>query len=133
MILLVAREHLTAAWREVEGYLEKALTHSGQFDKLDILQLLINGDMQLWIDSDFLGAGVTQVIPYPRQKVVRVVLLGGVDGLGNWVEDMLGQIENWAREIGATRLEEVGRKGWAKVGHRCGWKESAVVMSKELK
>lgn len=133
MISLAPREHVVTLWRVIEPLVGEALKHSaGQFDRYDVLQCLLAGEMQLWVENDLKGMGVTQVIPYPRYKAVRVVLMAGKDGLGNWVEEMLGTIEAWAKSLGARRLEEVGRKGWAKVGHRCGWHEAATVMAKDI-
>lgn len=133
MISHVIREHIPIIWRDVEGFIDRALSHAfGEFDRFDVLQYLMSGDMQLWVPDDLSGACVTRVLIYPRYKAVRVVLFAGDGALKSWAIPMIERIEQWARDIGAKRLEELGRDGWAKVGAKQGWQEASRLMVKEL-
>lgn len=46
----------------------------------DFYESLTNGGMQLWVavtENEIIAAMVTQVIPYPRKNVLRIICIGG--------------------------------------------------------
>ena len=108
------------------------MPHSeGELSTDDFFTALSDGDMQLWIaleDDHILASMVTQIIPYPRKRVLRIISIAGED-MENWI-DNLPIIENWALSNGCTSLECWGRKGWLKILED--WKCSYHIITKDL-
>lgn len=112
----VPSEHVDAIWHLVERFISRALEYSdGEYWPEDIKALCESREMQLFVFGDgsgVKGAGVTQIIKYPRKTYLDMVL---------WASDApfeefgphLAKIETWAESIGAKpRL--FGREGWKK-------------------
>lgn len=100
---------------------------------LDVLALddyrdkVLTGDMQLWVDEGY--AAVTEVLNYPRSRVVLVHLAGGkLDSL----LEADGELDKFARIVGATGIEIIGRKGWVRALRDRGYREAAVHLFKEV-
>jgi len=81
------------------------------------------------VDKEIIAVMVTQIIPYPKKKVLRVIAIAGED-MDRWFH-FLPAIEEWAMELGCTSLEAWGRKGWLKVLKD--WKCSYHILTKDLK
>jgi hypothetical protein len=112
----VPSPNVEAVWKFVERYIDRALSHGdGEFAAEDIRAALASRDMQLWVlagDDGIGGAGVTQIITYPRKKYADLVLWGS-DVPFEEFGPTLTVVEQWAEAQGAIpRL--FGRRGWAK-------------------
>ena len=99
-------------------WIEAALEYSGDthtFD--DIVEGLAEGRMQLWPAPR--GCMVTEIVIYPRKKVLNIFLAGGeLDQL----LDMNSDMNAWAKQQGCTGGTLTGRVGWKKVLEPMGWK-----------
>ena len=119
-----------SVWNEVKPFVEKALQYNpGNFNSDDILRFIKNRDMQLWIISDgnIIGAGVTQIISYPRKKICLILLLSGND-FESW-KHLLKDLIPWAKSNQCSALELQGRPGWER---KLKWEKTAIIMRKEL-
>jgi hypothetical protein len=107
-------------------HLKKALRYTGgTHTKRDIFDGVASGDFQIW--PGHRSAALTEVIKYPQKRAVRVFLAGGqLDEL----KKVEARICAWAREIGATRVEIAGRRGWLR--SLDDYEESCTWMHKEL-
>jgi len=97
----------------------------------DFLPMLSASEMQLWIATEggeVLAAMVTQYIPYPRKKVLRVISIGGGD-MDKWFP-FYPELEAFAQGLGCSHLEAWGRKGWGKILK--GWTNSYHIFTKEI-
>ena len=63
-------------------------------------------------------------------KVCDIVLLAGRQRQ-KWI-DMIGDLEDWAKSIGCSRIEAVARQGWARVMKDWGWNTQYLMIDKEL-
>ena len=130
---LIRPDHIDVIWTEVAPHIERCVPHSeGELEVEDFHQLLANGEMQLWIavdDQEILAAMVTQIVSYPRKRILRIIAIGGGE-MDRWLPFLPG-LEEWALENGATALECWGRKGWLKILED--WKCSYHVLTKDLK
>ena len=114
----IRQDMVQSIWEQAKPHLEKALEHSdGEFKIDDVLQFLLDRAMQLWVlydisTHDVVMAGCTEIIDYPRSKICRVVLMGGLS-MDLW-QAQTPVFEDWAREQGCTQMETLVRKGLAK-------------------
>jgi len=99
-------------------WIEAALEYSGGTHYfIDIAEGLYKGIMQLWPAEK--GCIVTEIVVYPRKKVLNV-FLGGGD-----LEQILDMHENvieWAKAQKCEALTMTGRFGWKKPLAKHGWK-----------
>ena len=135
---LIRVEHIDDVWTEVKPYIDRCVPHSeGELETEDFYDFLANGEMQLWIaidkseteDNEIIAAMITQIIVYPRKRILRIIAIAG-DEMDRWMH-FLPEIEDRALEAGCTAREAWGRKGWLKV--LTDWKCSYHVLTKDLK
>ena len=135
-VVLVTEDDIDFIWEECEPLIDSALKHSeGELTSSDVYEQLMNNSMQLWIameHGETIAAMITQVISYPRKRVLRVITLGGKDGSGldRWYI-FLDMVEGFALKTGCTALEAWTRKGM--VRKLKDWKHSYMVITKDLK
>lgn len=106
-LLAQQRKHIEAALAYSEG------THT--FD--DVAAAVLTGRMQVWPNAT--GCIVTEIIVYPRRKVLHVFLGGGT--LAE-IMDMHDDVAAWARAQGCDALTMAGRRGWQKPLATAGWR-----------
>jgi hypothetical protein len=99
-------------------WIEDALKYcNGTHSYEDVVQSISKGMMQLWPAPR--GCMVTEIVIYPRKKVLNIFLAGGeLDQL----LDMNSDMNAWAKEQGCTGGSLTGRVGWKKVLEPMGWK-----------
>ena len=115
-------------WERCSAWICAALEKSGSaYSVDDVLAEVEAGRAQFWPGERC--ALVTQILTYPQEKRIRVWLAGGdLDEIRSFMD--MGR--TWASQIGATAIELVGRRGWAKVLGDDGFKEQCVHLVKEL-
>ena len=130
---LLAPEDVPYVWDEVVPLLAKVVPHTeGELEPDDYIEPLTHGDMQLWVvveNKRVNAALVTQIIPYPQKRILRLISLAG-DNFQD-IKDFLEMVEVFALKNGCTALEMWGRKGWKKL--LSDWKDSYIVYTKDLK
>jgi len=99
-------------------WIEAALEYSGgTHDFIDVAEGIYKGSMQLWPTPR--GCIVTEIVVYPRKKVLNVFLGGGeLDQILEMHEDVIA----WAKAQGCSALTMTGRFGWKKPLKAHGWK-----------
>jgi len=130
---IVQPEDIAYIWEDVSPLIEMARKHSeGELETDDFLEPLTHGDMQLWIateDNNMHSAMVTQIVPYPQKKILRVILIAGSDF--KRLYEFNDMIESFAIRTGCSAMELWGRKGWKKM--LPDWESNYIVYTKELK
>jgi hypothetical protein len=131
----VLSTQLGTFWRDLEGFVTDALHYADDaLASEDIRKLCESRDMQMWVailDDQIQGAATTEVVQYPRRKMVRVVTLAG-DRFPEWRDDMDRALQAFAERVGANGIEIYGRKGWEKRLDDLGYKPKGVRYAKEL-
>ena len=109
-------------------WIEAALEYSrGTHNFEDVAEGIIQGNMQLWPSPR--GCIVTEIVVYPRKKVLNVFLGGGkLDQL----LDMHNDVTAWAKSYGCEALTITGRFGWKKPLKAHGWKPLHASFQKEI-
>ena len=130
---IVQPEDIPYIWDKVAPLLERTKEHSeGELETDDFLEPLTHGDMQLWIateDSKMHSVMVTQIVPYPQKKILRVISIAGSDF--KRLYEFNDMIESFATNAGCTGMELWGRKGWKKL--LPDWESNYIVITKDLK
>jgi hypothetical protein len=126
-------EDIAHVWANVEPLLATVTQHAeGEMEPDDYLESLTHGVMQLWIateEKEIIIAMVTQIIPYPQKKVLRVIAIAGEKFMEahSQFNDI---VETFAVRVGCSSMELWGRKGWKKMLPE--WKDSYIVFTKDL-
>ena len=109
-------------------WIEAALQYSGGTHSFeDVAKGILEGNMQLWPSPR--GCIVTEIVIYPRKKVLNVFLGGGeLDQL----LDMHNDVTDWAKSYGCEALTITGRFGWKKPLKAHGWKPLHASFQKEI-
>ena len=132
-VALVEAEDVDMVWDEVSPLIEKALRHAeGELIPNDIKKHLDASNLRLWValeNRDVIAAMVTEIIQYPRKKIVRVITLAGKN-MDLWY-DFLPMIEGYAIRNDCSSLEAWSRKGMAR--KLKDWKHSYDIITKDLK
>ena len=133
-IHLVYPDEVPHIWDQVEPLLSKATPYSeGEVEAQDFAYLIINNEMQLWVsteDKNITAAMVTQVVHYPRKKVLRIIALGGKD-LRKMQKKFEPILEGYAIKAGCSALEAWTRRGLLRLVKD--WKQSYIIITKDIK
>lgn len=117
------------AWAKAAPHLDAALAHGGRTHGLDDVEALIRrGRAQLWATPG--SAVVTLVEDDPLERRLLVWLAGG--DLRELTDEVLPNVEGWARTQGCRRLLVVGRAGWERAMKPKGFAPLARVIAKDL-
>jgi len=109
-------------------WIEAALEYSGgTHDFVDVAEGLYKGTMQLWPSKK--GCIVTEIVVYPRKKMLNVFLGGGEL---DQILDMHQDVIQWAKAQGCEALTMTGRFGWKKPLAKHGWKATHSSYVKEF-
>lgn len=118
-ILPIPPTAVAVAWPQALPLLEKPIGMSkGCYLPEDVLAACQTGGMQLWLAAegeDLLAAYVTEIVDYPRKRIVRAAFAGGVpQTMDRWLEPMVNMIEAWSKQVGCQSFAATGRKGWSR-------------------
>jgi len=104
-------------WQFIKENIASALNYADdKYSVDDILGFIRDKKMQLWvvIDQDFAihASIVTQIVNYPRKKVMLIVIVAGVK-LNEW-EHIIRNLVQYAKSHDCHSIEAFGRSGWEK-------------------
>ena len=138
-VISIAPKSIPYMWHQVKPLIDKALVHSnGELTSDDVLELLLSKRETLVIgytdpeDSykEILMAAVTEVVQYPRKKVLRIIAWAtksGYDG-DEWLT-LFSTIEYIGKKSGCDYIEAWTRKGMAR---KMKWDHEYSVITKQL-
>lgn len=113
---------------QYRALIERALAYSGGTHTFeDVAELIVSGKAQLWPAQR--GVAVTEIVEYPRKRVLHVFLAAGdMDQL----LDMIDAAADWGRSQGATAMTMSGRMGWLRVLDKHGFTPLNVTMERNI-
>ena len=135
-VVLIQPGDLELVWDEVVPLIEAALKHSeGEVIPEDLIKPIKIGKMQLWVamfKGSVIAAMITEIVVYPRKRVLRVITIAGKDGRGmsKWY-GFLPLVEGFALSNNCSSLEAWTRKGMVK--KLTDWEHKYMVITKDLK
>ena len=107
-------------------HIEAALAYGGATHTFDDVQEgILSGRMQIWPAPR--GVAITEIIQYPRKKVIHCFLAGGEM---DQILDMIDSAVAWGKTQGCESLTLSGRLGWDRVLRPYGFKPVLVTMEK---
>lgn len=123
-------------YRLAEKTIQRVLDRSnGETSHESLVKELFQDLKQLWLIAsdkhELLGAGITEYITYPEKKVVRIVMLGGRN-LKDWESEFEKTMVLFARSLGCSAIEVIGRKGWIRELRKHGYKPTYYHLLKEI-
>ena len=135
-VVLIQPDDLEMVWDEVVPLIEAALKYSeGEVIPEDLIKPIKIGKMQLWTalsEGSVIASMITEIVVYPRKRVLRVITIAGKDGRGmsRWY-GFLPLVEGFALSNNCSSLEAWTRKGMAK--KLTDWEHKYMVITKDLK
>lgn len=113
---------------ELQKRFRKALDGlGGAYDVEDIFRRIDDGALQSWQSGQ--SVVVTEVLGYPRKRIVNVLIAAGnIDE----IMELQERVSQWARELGCSKIVMSGRKGWSKVLPRHGWTNGRCIYELDL-
>jgi hypothetical protein len=129
------RPEFMDAWERSKPYMVTALKKSGDEYDVDDLLAMIGDDRAIFYPIKN-GAAVFRVSVYPKKRRLRLWLIGGEVGEDFSLFHSLGVVmeaaELLAKKYGCDGIECTGRKVYERVLKPYGYKNKAVVLTKEL-
>jgi len=134
-VILIQPDDLDVVWDEVVPLISAALEYSeGEVIPEDLVKPIKIGKMQLWVamSDGVIAAMITEIVVYPRKRILRVITIAGKDGRGmsKWY-GFLPLVEGFAISNNCSSLEAWTRKGMAK--KLTDWEHKYMVITKDLK
>ena len=128
-----------SVWKRSEEVLKKLEPmNDGRFELADILHMLLSGQQHMWVvwDEDqendpVIGVVVTEIIEYPRKRLIAVQYLAG-ERLDEWFHETEIMIASWGKVSGCHGMEMSGRRGWSRRLKKENWTERYVIMTKNF-
>ncbi len=134
-LLLVGPSILEKVWPHAEKLLEDCKECWEDYHTLDTLHYWIQiGRRQLWMANTadkFIGLALTEMRVYPLKLECAVVLLSG-RGMKDLLLPLFIEIEEWARQQGATTIYADGRLGWERMLRPLGYERRRTIVEKSL-
>ena len=122
MLSGIQADQVSLYWPHVKGLIEKALIRTGAIENYSlesIKKALIERDMQLWLwieDKEILAAGITQIIQYPKRKVLDIPFVGAEKmTIDQWFEGSMEIFRKYAIANECWVIRGYGRFGWIKL------------------
>ena len=140
-LIRIEQEAIEVTWPFVKDLLDKVIKRNPTEHTLEtVKQDLLDGCTQLWVGVEnnigIVLAGTTCFVNYPKEKRLRIILLGAQRNTINswkkicWEKD--SPLLRFAKENGATKVELFGRDGWLKTLFDIGFRKHYIVMTKEI-
>lgn len=108
------------------GWIEAALAYGGGTHEFeDVVAMIKSGKAQLWQGPK--GCAVTEIIVYPRKRVLHCFLAGGEM---EQITDMIDSAIAWGKTQGCTGLTLSGRIGWSRALEKYGFKPVLMTLEK---
>jgi hypothetical protein len=87
-----------------------------------------------WLAEIANGQAAVIVEPINFKTGMRVLEVVGIAGAGmdEWAVAACRELENFARSQKFHRLRAGGRRGWARIAPKHGWRETRVIVEKDL-
>lgn len=112
----VAPELIYAVWEEVKPFIQDSIDQGpGDFNEEHLKAWLVRGEEFLLViveDNKIIGCGTVRFINQPNHRIAFITSCGGTAVVE---QEVFGQVENWARSFGATKIQAWARDAQARL------------------
>lgn len=135
ILLIVDPNDIDYIWEDVEPLIDIALSYSnGELLSQDVRRMVMTEQQTLWVglkDGEIFCAGTTEIVTYPRKKLLRVITFATKNGHDyKYWKSFEEVIEGFAIRRECSALEAWTRKGLAK---KLDWDHEYSVITKDIK
>ena len=139
-ISLVPINEIRSIWGEISRHIKKATDYTyGRYEEVDVLHECLVGKFHLWVvytededgEAKYIGAATTEVVKYPRKKVLSVVFLSG-DDFSLWMPQVDQKFVDFAKVLECDFVEACGRAGWERKVKKLGWIKRFTIIERPL-
>lgn len=118
-----------AVWIKCRPWIESALPYArGTYAIEDVEDGITSGRFVFWAGDK--SAVITEILTYPRKKVLHYFLLGGdLEELQSFMEP---RITAWGKLQGCSAVSGAGRPGLERVFAKSGFKPAWRIIYKEI-
>ena len=131
-LIRLTRAEIAYSWGAILPFLERALEYcDGEITAEDLSIFTSQGLMDVWVACEkekIWAVAVTEIVQYPRTRVLRLVCLSGED-IKTW-KHFDAHIERYAFLQGCKMIEGFTRPGMEKLVRELGWRRRFVVLRK---
>ena len=136
----IPSSNLDDVWSLVKKDISEALSYSGNHtDAQFVYETLKQNKMQLWVIWDknkeatidkYYGVVVTEIV---KRKLIQSCNIFIVTGRHRqkW-QHLISVLEDFAIENNCTNMELIARKGWQKIMEQFDYKQTHVVLEKQI-
>lgn len=116
-------------WLRCKHWIKEALVYTdGTHTIEDIEKGIQERTYQFFSSAN--SAAVTEIIKYPRKRLLNYFLIGG--NLKELVQEIEPHVTRWAKERGCTRVVGIGRKGFERAFRDSGFKPCWTAIAKDI-
>ncbi len=134
-VLLVPTEYVPMEWPRIYDLLKPAVDRSnGRWNMQAVLSILCTGGQQLWLvlENEIpVGAMTTQIVEYPRKRLLAIHFLGG-KGFDEWGDEILSAAERYAADAGCQGIEIGARFGFWPFLKRRGYRKAYCIYERDF-
>lgn len=124
----VLAAQLESEFSDIEPFIDKFCKKWPEYDKLEMIQEVLQGNAILWAGDDYFLYG--SPIFYPNLKVFMIEAMGGLNLEDNIADSRL--IEEEVKAWGFDVVQACCRKGLVPLMKGQGYSERSIVMQKRL-
>lgn len=130
----VSPEMLYSVWNEVKPFIQKSIEQShADFNEEHMKAWLVRGEEILLViveNEKIIGCGTVKFINHPNHRVAFITSCGGKDIVS---QNIFDEVENWARNLGATKIQAWAKDAQARLyRQKAGFKSVCQVVEKDL-
>lgn len=129
----VLPEHVAGVLPKALPFIEQGMEHATSYNTEHVKLYLAEGKWSLFVvvdeESAVSGAYVVCFQNEPDNRIAFIVSAAG-RGLGSPV--LLGQLDDWFRSFGATKVKALARESAARLYVKSGFKEVSILVEKDL-
>lgn len=130
----VAPDLLYAVWGEVAPLIRSSIENSmPDFNEEHMKLWLLEGKDNLLViveEGKIIGCGTVRFMNHPNYRVAFITSCGGKDIVS---QEVFNQVEDWARSMGATKIQAWAKDGQARLYRQAvGFRDACKIVEKNL-
>jgi len=139
-VVEVAAKDIPTVWPRIRPLVHSALKKAPGWKEADLVDVLLDGEMALWLIQDQeerpVAVLILRLVSWPQEHVLEVFLAGATPGAdiegAITSNELRAKLQAEAERLGARRIQAWMRPGLAKLARGAGWRKTAELMTMEI-